>query len=30
MYYFDRLLPEEEQWYDSAQVMKEKMLFRNG
>ena len=26
MYYFDRLLPKEEQWYDSAKVMKKKCV----
>lgn len=26
MYYFDRLLPDEEQWYDSAKVMKKKCV----
>lgn len=26
MYYFDRLLPEEEEWYDSSKVMKKKCV----
>lgn len=26
MYYFDRLLPEVEEWYDSAKIMKEKCV----